>query len=218
MAGRGGRPEAEKAREHERRAWDLRQQGWTHARIAAELGLERSAVTRILARVNKRVLKEMHAEVAAQKVEQSARLDFVIDEALQAWERSKKDAVKVTREWDTPHRDQPDEAEAACDEPPETVVERVTHERQGRDGDVRFLEQTRQALADQRKVWGIDAPAKVAPTTPDGQGEYTGGRWSDEELDAGVRSILQRYGLAGPPAEAGEGSTAPPDGSSPGPA
>jgi hypothetical protein len=78
----------EVAREHERKAWDLRQQGWTHGRIAAEVGLERSSVTKILARLSDRYLKQFQEDVGRVKAEQTAQLEHLYFEAVSAWERS----------------------------------------------------------------------------------------------------------------------------------
>lgn len=156
---RPGKVKPEQAREHEARAWALRQQGWTQQRIAAELGLGQSAVCRILARVSRRTLKELSDDVGRVKAEQSERLDFIIDEALQAWERSKRNSSSVTRE-------RTEVLGGTEDEQP--ARERVVRAGEQRDGDVRFLEQARAALAEQRKIWGAEAPKKAEISGRDG--------------------------------------------------
>jgi hypothetical protein len=53
-------------------------------------------------------------------------------------------------------------------------------------------------LRDEAELLGLYAPRKVAPTTPDGKGEYTGGGMTDAERAAAVAAILARVGEAGP--------------------
>ena len=84
-----GKVPREVSRERERRAWELRQQLWTHERIAAELGVTHQAVTAMLKRVDRRVLAKLDAEVALQKAAQTAQLQYIADEAMQAWESCK---------------------------------------------------------------------------------------------------------------------------------
>lgn len=78
--------------ERERRAWGLRQQGWSHARIGRELGVDDSTVTKMLQRICKRALASLKDRVEEMKAEQTVQLDHIQDEAMQAWERSKKNA------------------------------------------------------------------------------------------------------------------------------
>lgn len=120
----GAVPPREMTRERERRAWEMRQRGWTITRIADALGIDVSTVSRMLRRVDTRYLETMREAVALLKSEQSSRLEYLYSQAIAAWERT---------------------------------------------GDSRMLEQARQALADIRRVWGVDAPTKVAATDPSGE-------------------------------------------------
>ncbi len=148
----GSRIPREITRERECRAWELRQKGWTQQRIANELGITQQAVQAILKRLDMRFLAKADELIAEQKAAQTSQLQYIADEAMQAWERSKLDAVTqvtvsgrahVTKDGDMV--DMPDEI-------------KIT--RQGQSGDPRLLDQARGALADIRKVWGIDAPEK----------------------------------------------------------
>lgn len=130
----------EQTRENERRAWELRTRGWTQDRIARELKLTQAGVSLILKRVVKRVLKDLGDDIVARKVEQEARLEHVVDEMMQAWERSKP--VEVGAEG-------------------ETVIVPANAQNRNPEGDPRFIEQYRNALADIRKIWGVDAPTKL---------------------------------------------------------
>ena len=159
-----GRVPKEVTRQREAHAWQLRQQGCTHQRIAGDLGVDRSTVTAMLARIDRRALAQLNAAVELLKVEQTEILRDVVYEARQAWEKSKSPAVakKVTKT--KKPGDDKGEGDADADV---TAQESMTQEVQC--GDVAYLAQVRAALADIRKVWGLDAPVKNANTTPDGK-------------------------------------------------
>lgn len=57
---------------------------------------------------------------------------------------------------------------------------------------LRALELKVRASESLRKLWGLDAPQKVAPTTPDGESEYRG--LSDAELERELVAVLARVG------------------------
>jgi hypothetical protein len=126
------RPKKEQVAEKEVKVWNLRQTGASIRRIGAELGIPFTTVQAALHRVCKRILAKMEAEVAADKIAQLNQLDGIIDEAMQAWEKSKTPSV--------------------C-------------------GDATYLNQARAAMADKRKITGIDAPTKTAATNPAGDQE-----------------------------------------------
>jgi DNA-binding transcriptional MocR family regulator len=142
-----GRTPREVALEREQRAWKMRQQLYTHERIAVELGVDRSTVTKMLARVGKRYLNSIQDEVAALKAEQFSQLSHIADEAMQAWRASKqpkKEARKVSRK-QTKRGDE------------EATVAQTKEQ----NGDWHHLEMARSALADIRKMFGIDQAGQV---------------------------------------------------------
>jgi len=147
----------EVVRERERQAWALRQQGWTHARIAATLEVDPSTISKMLSRLCDRALKEITEDVLRMKADQSNRLDHIIDEALQAWERSKKDAVEVTTET-TVVIEPADEGEAEVERAMPGQI--VTRKVKGQVGDTAYIAEARAALADLRKLWGLNEPEK----------------------------------------------------------
>ena len=53
---------------------------------------------------------------------------------------------------------------------------------------LRALEVKIKASESLRKLWGLDAPVKIAPTTPDGEEQYTG--LSDAELERELAAAL----------------------------
>lgn len=156
VARQRGRVKPEQAREHERRAWELRQRGWTHTRIAAEIGVHLSAVGPILQRVSKRVLEEMGEDVARHKVEQDARLDWIIDEMAQAWQRSQQAARTITR------RTMPGENGQGG-------TETTTAEVEERVGEAGYVDRILAALRSKAKLWGLDAATRTEVSGPGGK-------------------------------------------------
>lgn len=149
---KAGRTPREVALEREQRAWKMRQQLYTHERIAAELGVDRSTVTKMLARVGKRYLNSIQNEVATLKAEQFSQLSHIADEAMQAWRASKqpkKEARKVSRK-QTKRGDE----------------ESTVAQSKEQNGDWHHLEMARAALADIRKIFGLD---QAGPVNVDGK-------------------------------------------------
>jgi predicted transcriptional regulator len=180
-----GRVKKEVALQHECRAWELRGLGWSQARIAAELGVERSAVSRMLKRAGERVLEELADEVEQVKAEQTAVLEHIADEALQEWQRSKAARKAVTKRTGS--------AGAGDGKASEQVTQQVAEQ----TGDVAYLDRAMAALDRIRGIWGADAPQKVAHTTPDGKKPHA--PLTDKERDAGILSILARFEVLAPP-------------------
>jgi hypothetical protein len=121
-------------------------------RIAWELGISQPAVCKILRRVERHVLARMEADVRAVKAKQAGRLEYIVDQAMLAWNNSKESIEsRVTTDVNL----------VGC----ETAIRRAMT-RQG-PGDPRFLAVALQALAAERKLWGLDA---VATDQPDHDG------------------------------------------------
>lgn len=142
--------------ERERRAWDLRQQGLTHERIAAELNLDRSTITKMLGRLSVRASKNMMEMVIEEKIGQIARLNHIVDEAMQAWERSKETAKTVRRQQADAAAQEEGDVEGSARKKKVTTTTLV----QDQDGDPRYLDVAIKAMNEIRKILGLDAPAK----------------------------------------------------------
>lgn len=134
-----GKVPREVTRQRETEAWRLRQGCWTEARIAAELGVSQQAVSKILARVAARVLKELDELVEAEKVIQLDQLHEIAHQAMRAWERSLEDGVTVKET-------------AGVGGGIETTTK-------GQSGNPALLAQARGALADIRDLLGLNAKA-----------------------------------------------------------
>lgn len=143
-------PNREQVRERERKALELRQRGATQLEIAGALGVEQGTVSRILARVDARALKDMGDACLAYKMAQTAQLEYVVAESMRAWEASKKRRTSVVNK--TAPRD-PDDPGAGS----ETLGQVVQIVEQ--TGDVRHLHAAMSAMDRLRSLWGLDVAA-----------------------------------------------------------
>ena len=132
----------------ETHAWDLRCRGWTHSKIALELAITRSGVSRLLDRVEAREQARMSRAWTRIKLIQSAQLEWIIEEALAAWEKSK-----------TPRKRAASKTVSGEDRDEVTTSEIVE-----RDGDTSYLYAAMNAMDRMRSLWGLDvAPALQEP-------------------------------------------------------
>ena len=130
--------------------------GWSQHQIAADIGISQPAVSKLLKRVEVRVLDELTALVERQKARHTLRLEHVFAESMRAWEQSKADTTRRRQR----------QTQSGRGGAGGTVAELVV---ENRHGDPRYLEEARKALADLRKLWGLDAPQKIdvrAPRSP----------------------------------------------------
>lgn len=125
----------------------LRRRCWTQDRIATQLKVDQSTVSRSLARVDRLVYRRLEKRALLTRVKQVDQLEWLAEEAIEGWERSKQDVltIKVT------------------DDEAGTKTE-TTRKRQA--GAPAFLAEARGALADVRKMLGLDAMTKP-DTQPD---------------------------------------------------
>lgn len=155
-------PSRQLTRTRELRAWALKCEGWSETRIAAELGVTQPAVSQMLARVEQRVLEGMQDIVERVKLEQNARLEHVISEALTAWEGSKKPSTHTTI------RDIVDGQQLQKGQQGQ-LMDRTTSINQS-GPNTSYLRIVLDALAAQREVWGIDQTTDAGGNMGGGQG------------------------------------------------
>lgn len=127
-----------------------------HSEIGRRLGVTPTTVGRYLQQADDEWRQKSFESVDKAKWRQLRDLEWIRNEAKAAWERSKLDAeaTKVS----------------VGDEGGGKKVERVT---KGQTGDPRYLAEIRATYEREAKLLGIDAPTKVAPTTPDGKKPYS---------------------------------------------
>ena len=147
--GQGGREPRATVQARALRVLDRSVAGRSQREIAAAEGLSQSAVSKILRRLETRALQELVDRVEQQKARQSLRLDYLYGESLRAWEASKTDATRRVQRT----------TQAGAGGAGGATVAQLVVETQ--HGDPRYLEVARKVLADQRRVWGLDAPQKL---------------------------------------------------------
>lgn len=152
----------DKKRNTEYRAWALRMEGKTHQAIAEEIGVERSTVTKALKRVADRMAKDMGEEFTAAKTMQVEQLMTLADKALQAWEASQQPKKSLTKERSVAISQNSDGTEIQT-----PIAETVTSVIQDSHGDIDYLKEARAALADIRRLLGLEV--KQTDITSGGQ-------------------------------------------------
>jgi transposase len=166
------------ARERERRAWVLyTEHGLTQAQIADELHVTKMSISRALKRAEALGVQELREKISAHKALQLARLESLYRLAMQSFQSSKGDHTIKTRSEKTGRDGSPE------------IVTRVQVVRKA--GDARHLAEARGALADIRKLLGLDASTKIQVTDPERPDQDT----SDEDLRKELAEIYRAAGL-----------------------
>lgn len=121
--------------------------------IADSLGVDQATVSRDLAELRKEWLERSINHIDQKKAIELSKLDRLEVTYWEAWERSRENA--------------------------ETVINRSTpngpiHEErsEGQSGNPAFLEGVLKCIAKRCEILGLDAPKKIAPTSPDGENPY----------------------------------------------
>jgi predicted transcriptional regulator len=116
-------------------------EGLTTREVAARLNISQSAASRALRRAEALALARLNDLAQTEKMRQIERLTLLYRESMAAWRQSKQDRV-------TKRSRQTDARDGGV-----RVAEVKTEESAG---DARFLECARSALADMRKLVGLD--------------------------------------------------------------
>jgi hypothetical protein len=129
-------------------------QGWSQGEIARNLGIAQSTVSSDL-----KAIRRAWRESAVRDFDEAvccelARLSHLEREAWTGWRRS-LDAQETTRIV---------QAEGA---------KRAEKTVRQSPGDPRFLDLVHRCIAGRRAILGLDAPTRIAPTSPDGTQSYT---------------------------------------------
>jgi predicted transcriptional regulator len=126
-------------RTRELRTIELMVRGWSQQQIAADLGVSQAAVSKILRRVEGRMLLELTATVERQKARQTVRLEHLFAEAMRAWEESKADSTRRRQR----------KSDGASGGTGATIAELVV---ENQHGDPRYLDQARNARRSEETV------------------------------------------------------------------
>ena len=129
---------------------ELALQSWTQESIAQELGISQSQVAADLKKTRQSWRESAIRDFEAARHEELARLARIERESMAAWERSKQPLQTATVN-----------GEAGAQKARRTVKHQ--------NGDPRFLDIALRCSEARRQIVGLDAPTKIAPTTPDGR-------------------------------------------------
>ena len=151
--GRGGAEPRRRIRLRELQDLDQLLKGRSQHQLAASLGISQPAVSKIQRRIAEHLLEEFADQRDRRRAIQTLQLRNLYAEAMTAWDASKQDAVRRRQRHTSPTG-----ADASG-----TVAEIVA---ENQHGDPRFLEVARKALADERAVWGINAPGRIEAVGP----------------------------------------------------
>ena len=150
-----GRTKKENALLARRRATvaDLYIQGWRQVDISSHLGVAQATISTDLKTIQTQWRESAIRDFDILRERELQKLDRLEREAWDAWERSKKPSQSAVMTTDG--HDQRTQ---------KTVKDQV--------GDPRFLEQVHKCIASRRALMGLDAPTRIAPTSPDGDEAY----------------------------------------------
>lgn len=125
-------------------------QGRDQSDIASELGIAQATISKDLEKIRTAWRESAIRDFDAQKDIELQRLNEIEREAWKAWERSQQPAQSAVVD-----------GAAGTQRAKRTVKHQY--------GDPRFLELALRCNEERRKILGLDAPTKIAPTTPDGR-------------------------------------------------
>jgi hypothetical protein len=133
--------------EREERIWKRRCQFWAVNRIAAEENLSSSVVTKILYKIFMERHRRLQDDVERVRLEKIHQLEYIADEAMQAWERSKTQFIR--------------EKEVESSDGLGRPSSQTTKEIHQLIGDPRYLLTAIKAQEGIRKILGIEAPQVI---------------------------------------------------------
>lgn len=132
---------------------DLYLQGWAQTAIAKQVGVAQSTVSTDIAAIYEEWRESTIRDFDVMREVELRKLNRVEKEAWAAWERSQNPAQAAVVSTDgSEQRTQ------------KTVKEQI--------GDPRYLDQILKCITSRRALLGLDAPTRVAPTSPDGEEAY----------------------------------------------
>jgi predicted transcriptional regulator len=160
-----------------KRVAELYLAGLTQWETAEKLGVVQSTVSKDLAVIRGEWLASALQDFDARKAEELAKVDRLERVALDAWERSCRDAVSVAT------------TTGRTDKEGAPLPDQVTTTVKGQAGDPRFLERVAWCVNKRCEILGLDSPKRLSPVNPDGTPfkVYVGGFDPMEVLGPGVR-------------------------------
>lgn len=150
-------------------------QGQTYREVAQKYKVTFQNVHYAVQRISSWLAPQLVDSIRQIKAEHTTSLMHIFRQSMEAWERSKLDAVTIK------------EIAVSSDKNSEGVeVERTT---KGQAGDSKFLSEARAALYQVREIWGANSPIRVEHS----DAERVAGR-SLDEVRAEVAKKLEQLG------------------------
>lgn len=138
----------------------------TQQEIADKLGLDHTTVSKHLKAIRDEWKQQAQEDIGEVIKHDLRKLDAIESEALEQWERSKKDGQKKVAEGVSAA---PKTGKAGkADDDGASMPNKVKIETWGQCGDPRYLKIILDCQERRAKLLGMDKPTKVAPTDPDG--------------------------------------------------
>lgn len=164
---------------------DMYLAGFIQPQIALQIGTSQATVSRDISALHKAWLDSALRDFDALKEIELKRIDRTEREAWDAWRRTIGTHTKssIATKGAIVTEGVKGQSGFKTLQPSEKTVH---SEEQA--GDPRFLNIVLKCIEQRRKILGLDAPTKVAPTSPDGKHEYCG--FTDEERRREVFAIL----------------------------
>ncbi|MGE4105519.1 MAG: hypothetical protein AB7E74_26435 [Pirellulales bacterium] len=134
------------------RVGDLYLQNFSQTAIAEELGVAQSTISEDLRAIEREWRESTIRDFELSRRIELRKLERIEREAWLGWDRSQKPAQSA--------------------DIPGDGVQPSRKRVRNQYGDPRFLDQIHKCIAGRRALLGLDAPTKIAPTTPDGQSLY----------------------------------------------
>lgn len=129
---------------------DLHLKGWGQPAIAQQLGVSQSTVSSDLKAIQREWRRSVRLDLDAARAVVLKKLDLLAHEGWRGWERSQEPVESTRISQDAEGR----------------KVEKTIRQQQG---DPRYLELIYRCIAAHRAVLGLDAPRRIAPTSPNGE-------------------------------------------------
>lgn len=180
MAGTNTPQTRHRRRQREARAWQLRLAGLRGDALCDALAAEgferptRQGAAKMIRRVEARVLRDFEDRARAELARQVGRLNLIADEAMRAWERSRREARRIA-----------EQRAERVGSPADAVVTTLLEVR-SRIGDPAYLRAALAALDDLRDLLGLNPGGRHArrPDTPPAPPRPSPGcEVSDEDIE-----------------------------------
>lgn len=147
--------------ERRRRAWKLRIKGWEQDDIAKKLGVSQAAVSKMLKKAGDYYHSHYLKSVIKVKDEQVAQHYHIYAQAMTAWRKSRSQLKTNTIKQGVTKDKKGNLVKSAGAQ--------VINQTKDQHGDHQYLMVALKALAEVRKLIGLDNPSKFSITDPDGK-------------------------------------------------